>query len=184
MCTKLSFGGGWVMGLALAMCLPQRAMQADEPAKPGKPALDRAALEKQFEETMSGATMIGSFTVQGADKDKPLASEKYTLGRVRKVKDDFWLFETRIQYGDHDVTLPLTLEVKWAGDTPVITLTDLPIPGLGTFTARVVVYRDEYAGTWSGSSHGGHLFGRIVREEKSKAEERQDPPAGKATEKK
>jgi hypothetical protein len=80
---------------------------------------------------------------------------------VAKLKGDYWLFETRIQYGDQDVQLPLTLQVKWAGDTPVITLTDVAIPGLGTFTARVLVYRDQYAGTWSGAMHGGQLFGRI-----------------------
>ena len=53
------------------------------------------------------------------------------------------------------------LEVKWAGDTPVITLTDLAIPGLGTFTARVLFYRGEYCGTWSAVDHGGTLFGKI-----------------------
>jgi len=37
------------------------------------------------------------------------------------------------------------------------------MPGLGTFTSRVLVYRDEYAGTWTGGDHGGQMFGKIER---------------------
>ena len=59
--------------------------------------------------------------------------------------------------------MPLQLEVKWADDTPVITLTDLELPNLGTYTARVLIYRGQYAGTWSNNRYGGHLFGTITK---------------------
>ena len=49
-------------------------------------------------------------------------------------------------------------------DTPVITLTDISILGFGTYTARVILYRGQYAGTWSGKNYGGQLFGKIVHE--------------------
>jgi hypothetical protein len=29
-----------------------------------------------------------------------------------------------------------------------------------------MIYRDHYAGFWSGADHGGHLFGMIERGEK------------------
>ena len=90
-----------------------------------KPQPSQEELEKQFAETMSGATLVGRFTVDGQDLDKPLKEDRYTLGKVSKLKNGLWSFETRIQYGDHDVKLPLALQVKWAGDTPVITLTDV-----------------------------------------------------------
>ena len=45
----------------------------------------------------------------------------------------------------------------------MITLTDLSIPGVGSYTARVVIYGDQYAGTWSGKNVGGQLFGKVVR---------------------
>jgi hypothetical protein len=32
---------------------------------------------------------------------------------------------------------------------------------VGTWTARVFFYGDQYAGTWAGKSVGGHMFGRI-----------------------
>jgi hypothetical protein len=143
------------------------AQPAATPAAQAVPT--KAELEKQFAEMLSGATMVGRFTEHQQGDDQPFKEDRYTLGKVAKIKDDTWLFETRIQYGDHDVTVPLPLEVKWAGDTPVISLTDMNVPGLGVFTARVVVYRNQYAGTWSGRDHGGQLFGKIVR----------DPDAGK-----
>lgn len=137
-------------------------VRADEPAPAGKNIPDLATLEKQFEETMSGSRLIGYFTTKGEDT-KGLKEEKYTITKVKKLKGDYWLFQARIQYGGKDATLPLPLEVKWAGDTAVITLTDVPIPGFGTFTSRVLIYRGQYAGTWDGGDHGGHLFGRIEK---------------------
>jgi hypothetical protein len=125
---------------------------------------DKATLEKQFEKTMSGATLVGTFTVAGRDEAKNPKQERYTISKVTKVRDDYWLFNARIQYGGHDATLPLTLAVKWAGDTPVITLDEVPVPGFGSFTCRVMIFDDQYAGTWSGGDHGGHMFGRIEHE--------------------
>lgn len=130
-------------------------------AASGKPAVDREALEKKFAETMSGAVMVGWFTNTTKDVTE-LKQEKYTLGEVKKLKDNLWLFNVRIQYGDKDATVPLPLTVEWAGDTPVITLTKQPIPGFGTFTARVLIYDNHYAGFWWGGDHGGHLIGKIT----------------------
>ena len=82
------------------------------------------------------------------------------VGCARKPSID----HVRIQYGSHDISVPLPVTIKWAGDTPVITITDMTIPGLGTYTARVLLYQDQYAGTWSSKDHGGQVFGRIVRQ--------------------
>ena len=153
--------------LLIAMAIFAPSTRAAEDQKtPAKPTPDRAELEKQFAETMSNVTMVGNFTSGG--KTDGLKEERYTLGEVKKQVGDIWLFPTRIQYGGHDVTLPLPLEVQWAGDTPVITLTKVAVPGLGTFTARVLIYDNQYAGTWNGGDHGGHLFGRIEKNAEKK----------------
>ena len=120
-------------------------------------------LEDEFKKKLSGVVLVGHFSVAG---NKNLHEEKYTIKSVSKLSAGLWLFQVRIQYGSHDLTVPLPLNVKWAGDTPVITLTDFSVPGLGRYTARVLIYQDQYAGTWSGKDIGGHLFGRVVREEK------------------
>lgn len=152
---------------------------AQEPAKPAAPP-DRAAWEKKFAETMSGAVMVGSFTTtsgQGAGNGPK--EEKYTLGKVEKLQNDYWVFNVRIQYGEKDSTLPLPLKVEWAGDTPVITLTNQPVPGFGTFTSRVLIYDDHYAGFWEGANHGGHLFGRITHPDAEAAKQTEPKSTGK-----
>jgi hypothetical protein len=123
-----------------------------------------AALEK----LMNRATMVGHFTVTGGGEGNQLdagggklTEERYELGEVKRLESGDWLIQSRIRYGDHDVTIPLTLPIRWAGDTPVICVDDMLIPGLGTFTARVMIYRGHYAGFWTGKDHGGHLFGVI-----------------------
>ena len=118
--------------------------------------------EKGFREMMSGATLVGHST--RTNKEGVFGEERYVIDKVSKVAGDTWLLQARIHYGSHDIPVPIPVAIKWAGDTPVITLTDLTIPGLGTYTARVLLYRDQYAGTWSAKDHGGQLFGKIVRQ--------------------
>jgi hypothetical protein len=139
-------------------------------------------LEKTFSERMTGSTLVGHFTDRTREK-AALKEEKYSLGKVAKVDGDKWLFEARIQYGQHDVTVPLTLRVVWAGDTPVITLDDFLVPGFGRFTCRVMIFGDQYAGTWDGANHGGHLFGKIVRDQKVESENATTPSGGAKNEK-
>ena len=109
----------------------------------------------------TNAVMNGQWT-DGKGQPK---SDKYTIESVSKLggKGDTWVFIARIQFGNKDVTLPIPVPVKWAGDTPVISVTDMGLPGLGTYTARVAVYKDTYAGTWSGGNHGGYMWGKIEK---------------------
>ena len=144
----------------LALILSMPVSRAEEPAKKGP---TQEELEKKFAETMTGATLVGRFTTREMGVDKPMAEDRYTLGKVYKLPNGLWSFETRIQYGDRDVKLPLALEVKWAGDTPVITLDKMNLPMLGTYSARVVLHEGFYAGTWSGAGYGGVLSGQIIK---------------------
>lgn len=132
---------------------------------------------RQFEELLTGATLEGCFTTgavaaDSAGVDLPkLHKDRYSIQSVKHLAGDLFLFTTRIQYGDKDVSVPLPLKVLWAGDTPVVSLTDFAIPPLGTFTARVLFYRDEYVGTWDGGDHGGQMFGRIIPKAPTNADE-------------
>ena len=119
-------------------------------------------LERRFAEQMTGAALVGRFTVAGRE-DRQANPERYDISTMEKVGDDQWRLSTRIRYGSVDATVPMVLTVKWAGDTPMITITDFSIPSMGTFTARVLFYGDRYAGTWQHGTVGGHLFGRIEK---------------------
>jgi hypothetical protein len=106
----------------------------------------------------------GKFTFTGPE-EKPLAEEQYEIIKATKSQEgDYWDLVARIKYGEKDVTLPLpSLEIKWAGETPVITVDKMTIPGMGTFDARVLIRKGQYAGTWAHGKVGGHLFGRIEK---------------------
>lgn len=123
-----------------------------------------SAAEHAFAEAMSGAVLVGQFTAGEEAAPRP---ERYELGEVRKVGDDLWLLPARIKYGDHDVTIPVTLPVEWAGDAAVIVVDNVGFPGLGVYSARVLIHDGRYAGYWHGGDHGGHLFGKIVSSPKA-----------------
>ncbi len=171
--------------LSLSLLTAEHALaQKDAPAKSAdvKPAADpnatkidteQAAREEAFGKLMSGATLEGQFTARDR-ADGKMANDKYTLGKVSKVADskDTWNFQTRIEYGGKDFTVPIAVRVVWSGDTPVITLDKMAIPGAGTFTARVMIFNNQYAGMWDGSgNHGGLMFGKITAANAEKKDE-------------
>lgn len=128
-------------------------------------AVDPASLsdlERRFADQMNDSALVGRFTIAGRE-DRGDRQERYDISSVEKVGDDQWRFNTRVRYGSVDTTLPIVVTMRWAGDTPIITITDLTIPGMGTFTARVFFYGDRYAGTWQHGTVGGHMFGRIEK---------------------
>ena len=129
-------------------------------------AADEKARFAKFEKDMSGVKLLGQFTIDGGGKQ---AKEEYTILKVKKLPaKDLWLFTARVKYGKTDLTLPMPIPVKWAGDTPVISMDKLKIPLLGTFSAQVVLDGNRYAGTWRHGKVGGHLFGSIEKVEKGK----------------
>lgn len=149
--------------VALLLCGSSIQVLAQE-APPTAPAQEASQQQAQFDEfakKMSNAVLQGHFVIDGQTSD--LKQERYELKSVSKLpQGDLWLFQARIKYGDHDVTVPLPLPVKWADQTPIITLDEFTIPGLGTFSARVLIDGKRYAGTWQHGEVGGLLFGQIV----------------------
>ena len=126
------------------------------------PVAELSELERQFTERMQDVALVGRFTVSGRE-DRQASPDRYDIISVTKVGDDQWRWNARMRYESIDATLPIVVTMKWVGDTPMITITDLSIPGIGTYTARVFFYGDRYAGTWQGSRVGGHMFGTIQK---------------------
>jgi hypothetical protein len=161
--------------VALALCAaPPLSAQQPREDSPTRPAPQRsepankessnrqAELEAAFTKMLSGATLEGSYTSTGRGRDPTkLSREKYTIGVVQKLAPNVWMIQARIQYGEHDVMLPITVPVHWASDTPVIVVDNQALPGFGTVSARVMFFADHYAGYWKHGDHGGHLFGTI-----------------------
>ncbi len=118
--------------------------------------------ETRLAEYLNGCKFVGRFTLDGRDGGTP-KEEEYTISRCEKLPAaDMYRMTARIRYGDVDSEVPLDVKILWSGETPVITLDALWIPGMGTFSSRVLIHRERYSGTWQHDDKGGHLFGRIV----------------------
>ena len=119
-------------------------------------------LERDFAERMQNVALVGHFTIDGRE-DMGGRPERYELASVTKVGENEWRFDARITYGSTDVTLPVTVPIVWAGDTPMISITDFEIPTLGTFDTRLIFHDDRYAGSWQHGEFGGLMYGTIER---------------------
>lgn len=154
----------WWIGFSLLLAL------AGAGCKKTPAAVAEADRDKRFQEMMSGVTLVGYSNRDG--RSELSGEERYVIESVTHVAGDTWLFKSRLKYGGKDIPVPVPVVIKWAGDTPVITLTDFMVPGFGKFTSRVLIYRGQYAGTWEGgrepdgSLHGGNLFGVLEKIEK------------------
>ena len=161
--------------IAFTMSLmPPAGPPASQPARRDSRTAPSKAREREFQRALSNTTLEGVWQMTGPDGlagKAPLSEprpDKYTIDRVSKASGDYWVISARIQYADKDVTIPVTVRVVWAGDTPVITVDDMAFPGLGTYSARVLIHKGFYSGTWFGKNYGGVLSGRIVKQEAAK----------------
>ncbi len=117
--------------------------------------------DQALQQLLNGSRLTGSFTMKGKHAIDGVAKDSYVIQSLEKVSDVRWRFMVRISYMKTDVTVPLFLPIRWAGDTAVICVDDVFVPGIGTYSARVLFDKNRYAGTWSGDDYGGHLFGLV-----------------------
>src|SRR5579863_1154840 len=89
-------------------------------------ASSQVDLDQQFREMMTGAVLVGHSTLM--DREGISGEERYSIDGVSKIGSETWLFRTRMKLGSRELPLPIPVVIKWAGDTPVITLTDLSVP--------------------------------------------------------
>ncbi|HEX6900977.1 MAG TPA: hypothetical protein VF789_14735 [Thermoanaerobaculia bacterium] len=139
------FAGGWLIGrLGIGKVVdPESLTEA----------------ERQFAERMRGVTLVGSFTTDG--EDRPPQADRYDIVSVEKASDDLWRFNSKCC--GLNGAVPFVVPMRFNGDTPMVMMTEMSLPGLGTFSARVFFYGDRYAGTWQHGEVGGHMWGRIEK---------------------
>lgn len=149
-----------VVGLSAPLTIPQATAQ-ESTAQEADEAKKQAEYAK-FEKLLTGAKLVGNFTVVGRPQEGALPKESYEIVEVKKMNEgDKWTIRARIKYGTIDAVVPIPLDVRFVDDTPMITLTKAKTP-LGEFSARVIFYNQKYAGTWTHHGKGGgHLFGTI-----------------------
>jgi hypothetical protein len=112
---------------------------------------------------LSDTDFVGRYTTDGQEGNPP-AVERYTIRSCKVLTEpDMYELSVRIRYDAVDTEVPLKVRIVFADQTPVMTIDQMWIPGLGTFDARVLIRKDRYAGTWQHGDHGGHLFGVIEK---------------------
>lgn len=159
---------GMGSALALGLVFPSLVNAQEKPAaqvQADATTADQKALFESLEKMLNNVKLVGHFTVEGKPM-KDLNEEVYEIKSIKKLPEDkMWLITARVKYSKFDVTLPMPLRIEWADKTPVITMDEVTLPGLGTFSARVLFHGKKYAGTWTHDSVGGHLFGVIEKME-------------------
>jgi hypothetical protein len=128
------------------------------------PAPSLPAAERAFAERMRGVTMVGTFTTSGRE-DRAPSPDRYEIASVEKVGDDLWRFNAKMDCcgAAGQSGIPIVVPMRFVGDTPVIMMTGHNLPGIGTFTVRLLFHGDRYAGTWQHGTVGGHMTGRIEK---------------------
>ncbi len=142
------------------------------PEAASKPAMsEQLQREAKLAALLSGAVLRGNFQMTNAEglegkapMTKPIV-ERYEIASATKLAGDMWSIMARIQYADRDVNVPVTVRIKWAAGTPVITLDKMQIPLIGQYSARVIIDDGFYAGTWRGHAYGGVLSGQILKKD-------------------
>jgi len=133
----------------------------------GIAATKQAEREKAFIDLLTGAELVGSFTVDGKEQTGPPKVDRYSVVKVEKQMlegQPIWLIYAKMGKGEKALTVPVPVNMNWAEDTPVLSLTNLDIPGVGSdFGTRLLFYDNLYAGTWSHGRVTGHMWGRIER---------------------
>jgi hypothetical protein len=128
-------------------------------------------MEAKFKTTLTNAVMDGRFCMVAKGALGPDKAEKYTISGVEKTAEGQWTITAKIEYGGLSFDAPVPVQVKWAGDTPVIIVDNVGFPGTAKYSARVMIYGDTYSGTWSGGDHGGLMHG-VIKKAEARAEEK------------
>ena len=137
------------------------AGRAEEPAKAASPTPEQ---EAKFIATLTNATLKGRWSGFKDGQLGPEKDESYHIASVKKLEGDKWQINARLKYGEKDIELPIFVQVKWAGDTPVLVVDKLSLGTSRTYSARVMIYENTYAGWWTAPDHGGLLSGLITNE--------------------
>ena len=110
------------------------------------------AMEKRFQADLNNVTISGAFIEDGIAE---MSEDRYVIEWVSKSSGDIWKFQVRMEFNKREMKFTVPVEVKWAGDTPVILFSNFPLPGAGMIDARIVLSNSRYAGTWMGKNMAG-----------------------------
>jgi len=138
---------------------------ASQKAAADSPKPSQEELEAKFKALLTNATFTGRWSSTKDGVLGPEREDKYTVVGAAKVEGESWVVSARMEFRGRAFVLPIPVQVKWAGDTAVLVVDNMGIPGGGnTYSARVLFHGQSYVGTWSGGENGGLIYGLIKNE--------------------
>lgn len=160
--------GAATMGIALA--LTGTAFAQPNPATPAPSAANTIKdlpgdPEERFKILLSNAYLSGRWApLKNGELGEERTGDKYNIVGVTKGTGENWIVQAKMKYRDQEMVIPIPVQVKFAGDTAILIVDKLSIPGGGTYSARLMFYERTYSGTWAGGRGGGMLYGVITNE--------------------
>ena len=146
-------GFGLLAGVVIGMLARRKGASPE-----ARPTLDEH--EASFTARMQDVALVGAFT--RSDENSPPTPERYVVKSVEKVGPDLWRFNSVMNCCGFEGSLPVTIPMQFINGTPTIVMDGTHIPGLGTFSVRLLFDGDSYAGTWRHGPREGSMSGRIV----------------------
>lgn len=146
--------------LSLVLLLPflSAAEQPDDSA-----AALQAQRDAAFAEMVADSTWESSWHAKGEDGLDEGGQNRYRIIRAQKVNGDDWIILGEFELQGKQVRLPLPAKVFWADDTPVLSMTGLPLPGEPLFTVRILFKGDMFSGVFQSNQLSGALVGMKVK---------------------
>ena len=114
------------------------------PAVSSQPVkLTPAELDAKLKNLLAHATLTGRWCMIRNGQLGTNQADKYTIQGIEKVSGESWMLHAHIQYGQRDVIAPIPVRIQWAGDTPVLVVDNLGIPGGGVVHRPRVISREH-----------------------------------------
>jgi hypothetical protein len=121
--------------------------------------------EERFKTLFTKATLSGRWArLKDGMLGEERSGDKYTILSVVKRDGDNWTVNAKMKYGEKELIIPVPVRMKFVGDTAILMVEELAIPGGGTYTARLLIFERTYSGTWKDQRGGGMLHGTITNE--------------------
>lgn len=125
--------------------------------------------ETNFVARLKNATLKGTWApVQQSQLGTSRKDDGYRIARVEKKEGDKWVLVYRITYQGKEIEYPMSVTVKFAGDTAVLILDNVRAGrDKANWSARVMFHENIYTGRWwetGNNEHGGTIEGIITHD--------------------
>jgi len=116
-----------------------------------------------FAALLENATLEGTWAPV-ADPGGEGKADRYEVARAEPKGGDRWAIVWKVRHQGRVIDYPIPAVVKFAGDSAVLILDDVPVGDGKTWSARVLFQADTYVGRWwNAQGKGGTVSGVIKR---------------------